>query len=504
MTATAEAPDRDHERDQRWAQRTYGGWRRSRSLGIGRLGTLASLVLVVAIMVAPIAAVMGAWPVVAVAALVVVVLSAAAFVAVGGVSIGEAVTARVRWWHARLRGWDRYSAVVSADEPAGWQPPGVLARLELREAADGVGGQWGVVRDTQTGLVTAQLAVEPQSTDLVDRHEADGWVAGWHQWLASLGDVPAVSWVAVTVMSGPAAGEDVRAQLHPRVRDDAPPLARSVADELIEQTPTSTMATQVVVSITFDPHRFARRLDSVDEQIAEVSRLLTGLEASLPMAGVAVLGRRRAHEIAADVRAAASPADRGELARARVAGTLDDLGWDEAGPVSAVEQWDRYAHDDGISVSWGWREAPRQRVPADVLRELVEPGVWPRRVTVLLRPLPGDTAHRVLERQVQTMQVRQALRERQQRDTSAREQQDHAQAERAAAEEAAGAGVVLVSLYVTVTVDDAADLDEAIADTTQRATGSRIRLRRLYGGQQAGWATTLGVGIHPPAYQHQL
>jgi hypothetical protein len=470
---------------------------------VGRLGPLATLGLLVAVMVAPIAGVLGVWPVVAAAAGVVVVLAAAS-ATVGGVSVGEAAVARGRWRHARRRGWHRYHGPLLDDSPAAWSPPGLLARLELLEAPDGVGGHWGVIRDTATGLLTAQLAVEPESTELADDEQADAWVAGWHQWLASLGEVPAVAWVAVTVATGPATGEDLRARLGPAIRDDAPDLSREIADALITQAPVAALDTRVVVSISLAPDQLAGRSAGLGRQLGEASRLLAGLEQSLPTAGVAVRGRRRAAEIAADVRAAASPADRGELAHARVADTLDELDWSQAGPVSAVEHWDRWCHDNATSVTWGWREAPRQQVPADVLGQLVEPGAWPRRVTLLLRPLPAETAHRVLERQVQTVQIRQALRERQQRDTSAREHDDQAHAERAAAEEAAGAGVVVGSLYVTVTVTDPSDLDEAIADTTQRATGSRIRLRRLYGGQHAGWATTLGVGIYPPAYQRHL
>ena len=53
------------------------------------------------------------------------------------------------------------------------------------------------------------------------------------------------------------------------------------------------------------------------------------------------------------------------------------LEWAEAGPVAAVESWEHYRHDSGMSVSWALREAPRQAVAARVLAPLLDPGPVP-------------------------------------------------------------------------------------------------------------------------------
>ena len=83
------------------------------------------------------------------------------------------------------------------------------------------------------------------------------------------------------------------------------------------------------------------------------------------------------------------------------------------------------------------------------------------------------------------------------RDETARDSHDQARARQAAAEEAAGAGVCLVSLYVTVTVADAAELPRAAAETEAAAgvlpdPAAPHDLR-----QAAGWAATLPCGICP-------
>lgn len=66
-----------------------------------------------------------------------------------------------------------------------------------------------------------------------------------------------------------------------------------------------------------------------------------------------------------------------------------------------------------------------------------------------------------------------------------------------AGEEATGAGVGLMSMFVTVTVLDPGDLGRAVADIESRADTAKIRHRRLHASQAAGFATTLPCGVFP-------
>jgi hypothetical protein len=52
-------------------------------------------------------------------------------------------------------------------------------------------------------------------------------------------------------------------------------------------------------------------------------------------------------------------------------------------------------------------------------------------------------------------------------------------------------------MYVTATVTDECDLSAAVADIEARAEQSKIRVRRLFGSQAAGFAATLPAGVHP-------
>ncbi|MEZ0071654.1 hypothetical protein ABH927_000989 [Planotetraspora sp. GP83] len=148
-------------------------------------------------------------------------------------------------------------------------------------------------------------------------------------------------------------------------------------------------------------------------------------------------------------------------------------------------------------MSWAWHEAPRQNVPADVLSRLVAPGPYSKRVSLQYRPLPAAEAIRVLEDEVNAAAFREHYRHRTGRDETARDAYDQARARQAAAEEATGAGVTLVTLYVTSTVTHQDDLARAVAVTEAAAEASRIRLRRLWGSQSAGFATTLPCGVCP-------
>jgi len=220
----------------------------------------------------------------------------------------------------------------------------------------------------------------------------------------------------------------------------------------------------------------------------------------LATCGVTVLGRARPAQLAGYVRAAFDPASRGEVQRILAADDpiLDTaLTWDTAGPAGTEERWDTYRHDTGLSVTWGWQDAPRQQVTSAVLVRLLAPGRFPRRVTLVYRPLPAGTAARMLESQVNAAAFRDAYRRVQHRDESARDLADRLRAQRAAAEEAQGAGVVLLSLYVTTTAPGRELLTEAVADVEARADQSKIRLRRLYGSQAAGFAATLPAGVLP-------
>jgi hypothetical protein len=480
--------------------RTYGGWRRSRGMGLMGLGSAQTLMVLVALTTVIISLSLSR-TVFAVVIGPALVLIGGTVVQWDGVPLLHGVLQRLRWGWGSARGYTSYRAGITAAHPHAWQLPGVLAPTTLLAVTD-PRGDYGLVWHQRVGSMTATLRTAATSTWLVDREQAAAWVANWGAWLSGLGYVPIVRWVTVTVDTAPASGSRLADYVAARISPHAPSSARRVLQQLVDVSPAAAADVETRVSITFDPAQSPARPRNLDESVAEISRVLPGLQDALGACGLTVLGRASATDLMAAVRAAYDPQARGDVARllgaGDPAGLEQGLDWDTAGPVAAEERYDHYQHDGGWSVSWAWHEAPRAQVHADVLARLLAPGPYPKRVSMIYRPFSAGEAARIVDREVNAASFRDALRAAQKRDANARDHADKERALRAAREEAAGAGVGLMSMFVTVTVTNEDDLGRAAADIESRAEVAKIRLRRLWASQSAGFSATLPCGICPP------
>lgn len=478
--------------------RTYGGWRRARGMGLFGLGPLASAVAVGGVL-AVILCASYSLSLAGIVAIPVALVIATTMARWDGVPLSHAIVERVRWASAVLHGYNTWIGGVVVEHPRAWQLPGVLAPTELVTAEDGLGGEYGLVWDRRAGTLTATLRCAATSTWLANRADADTWVANWGAWLASLGHLPAIRWVSVTIDTAPDPGSTLADHVGTRIDPSSPAAARQLMADLVRRSPAAAAEVDTRVSVTFDPAASPARPKDLPTAAAEFGLLLHGLGSALGACGVTVLGRASAAELAGIVRVAFDPAARGEVSRALQAGDpMRLLTWGNAGPVAAEESWDRYRHDTGISVTWAMHEAPRQAVHSDVLARLVAPGLFPKRVTLQYRPLSAGAAARTLESEVNAASFRAEVGRRQGRDATARDLADQDRARRAANEEAMGAGVCLVSMYATVTVTDEDHLPTAVADMEARAETAKLRMRRTYRSQAAAFATTLPCGICPP------
>jgi hypothetical protein len=487
--------------------RSYGGWRRTRSVGLLGLGTAGTLILLGCFAVLLLLAAFSLKTLLYIGPPA-VLAGAAAVIRVGGVPLGQLAIQRARWHHGARAGHTTYRAEVVIRHTGTLQLPGTLAVTELLSAEDGCGGRYGLVRDRRAGYLTATLRVVPTSTWLADTGDADGWVANWGAWLASLGYLPTVRWVTVTVDTAPDPGSTLTDQVAAAIDTSAPRAAIAIMDQRVAAAPAAAADVDTRVSITFDPAASPAAPRNLAEAIIETGQTLAGLESALGSSGVSVLGRARAADIAGIVRTAFDPAVRGEISRllaSRISPALEQqLNWANAGPAGTEETWDRYRHDSGVSVSYASREAPRQNVRADVLARLLSPGPWPKRVSLQYRPLPASAGAAALDSEVRAADFRREYSRRTRRDVTARDAHDHARARQAADEEARGAGVSLRGLYVTVTVTDPTELSRATADTEASAESSKIRLQRLYRSQAAAFTATLPCGICLPELAARL
>ena len=121
--------------------------------------------------------------------------------------------------------------------------------------------------------------------------------------------------VAITVDTAPSGGTTLRDYVTGRLDPAAPAAARAVMGELVDATPATSADVDTRVSITFDPARANPRPTDLVSAVAEVTRWLPGLEASLAATGVAVLGRASVEWLIGRLRVAYDPASRGDVAR---------------------------------------------------------------------------------------------------------------------------------------------------------------------------------------------
>lgn len=479
------------------APRTYGNWRRARGFGIGQLGPGQTITLFGAVLV-PILLAYVSPRLALLTALIAAIVVATVVVRVGGQSAADVVMRRIRFTRARSAGWMEMSGGILSDHPRKHDLPGPMAPLVPLSTDDGRGGKQGLLWDRRTGWLTAVIRVSPVGLDLADRSQADTWVASWGAFLADLGYQRMIRHVAVTVDTAPSGGTTLRDYVAERIDITAPDTARAVMAELVDATPSTSADVDTRVAITFDPSRANPRPNDLVAAVAEVTRWLPGLEASLAMAGVAVLGRANVGWLTGRLRIAYDPASRGDVVRLKDAADHSELlVWSEAGPIRAAETWDSWRHDSGISVSWALAEAPRQGVVDRVMTPLLAPGPFPRRVTLLYEPYSAEAAADEVEREITNTNVRRSWAQRTRRDETQRERDDFARALQSAREEAEGAGVGRFCLYVCTTVTDEQLLPAATADVEQRAGQSKLRLRRLRGAQTAGFAAALGLGLNP-------
>lgn len=478
--------------------RTYGGWRKRRPLGLAGLGP-AGTALLLAGAVAVLASVTVSLRAAEIVAPPVIIAAAVCLIRVSGRPLGTWAWVLLRWHTAAARDRTSFRSGTASARPGAASMPGVLAATSLVTAEDGTGGRYGLVLDRHTGFLTATVTVTPAGPWLADPGTADQWVAGWGAWLASLGYVQAVRWVSVTVETAPEPGTRLADAAAAQLSPDAPEAARQIIAAVIAAAPRTAAQVATRISLTIDPSRDPSRPRDLQGACAVVTRCLRGLLPGLSGCGMAVSAPATAEEIAGWCRAAFDPAARGEVGRVlaarREGRDVPGLSWADAGPVGAQEMTDRYLHDSGISVSWAWQEAPRHNVTSTVLARLAAPGPFTKRLTLQYRVMPASEAVRAIQSEVEATLFRKAYKERTGRDSTARDAADAARAAQAASEEAAGAGVALASMIVTVDVTDPSDLDQARADVREAAGAAGIRLRVLHHSQSAGFAAGLPAGV---------
>ncbi|MDT5025980.1 MAG: hypothetical protein QOE61_2406, partial [Micromonosporaceae bacterium] len=275
--------------------RTYGGWRRSRGMGLMGLGPFQTLLVLGALTLLVIAATISftAFTILAVPCVLVLVGVLARW---EGVPLAHGLVVRVRWWYATTRGHTSYRSGVMVAGDHAWGLPGVLAPTRLLSVPDPA-GEFGVVHNPRTATFTVTLRCAATSTWLVDKDEGSAWVASWGGWLASLGHHPAVHHVAVSVDSAPDPGTRLADHIARRVLPGAPASAVRILRQLVDAAPAAAADVETRVSITFRHTHTPGQAPDTSPALDDIARSLPGLTDSLGSCGLTVLGRSTAADL---------------------------------------------------------------------------------------------------------------------------------------------------------------------------------------------------------------
>jgi hypothetical protein len=477
--------------------RTYGNWRHPGGgglFGLSKTATYTGLGVAAVAMILMIFA--GAFAGFGLLMAGLVVIGVGSLPLSHGRTTWQSVIPRVAYGRERHAGRTRHrGGPLSRDPGAKFPLPGLAATTRLSEGHDAQGRPFAIVTLPKRRFHTVVFTADPDGAALVDADAVDGWVERWGAWLAALGDEPGLIAVSVTIETSPDSGERLRRELDATTRPDAPPAAAAMLAEIADTYTTGSATVRAYVAVTFRGTRGQYHEDAARELAARASHFAAGLHGT----GAGAARPMSAQELCETIRTAYDPDSATTFDDARAGGDSALLDWCDVGPAAADESYGSYAHDSGVSVTWAMTQAPRGNIGAETLARLLRPHpeITRKRVTLLYRPLDSARAARLVESDLRDADaaVRNARR------PTSRMKVEQRSAEETATEEAQGAGLVNFGMLITATVDTADRLDDARRVVEQLAPTARIRVRPLYGAQEAAFAAGLPLGIVLPAHQ---
>jgi len=481
--------------------RTYGNWRRTQSPGLWGLGTGATVAVMVGCAAGLLVALVGGIiPAMVWELCVAVVAGILLWRDFSGRPYSRTVGAWVTWKKA-----DREGATSLVQGPLSpvkdYKLPGVLRYTKLSEWADSAGRLFSLV-SYRNGIHTIPFECRPDGVANVDQPDIDQMVARFGLWQAGLSELAGLEAAEFIIETSPDTGKRLEQALGTQEAPTASPVSKVVMDKIAREYPAATATIRTFGSVTFSEKTRlgARRDRSPDARIKamaeslapEIPNLISSLRKTragrttpLDRQGLCEIVRVNYDPDAADALDAA-------VLEPREISVLD---WDQVGPVAQHDGWDVYRHDGCYSITHVMTMAPRSIVHEDFLNRLMEPttGILRKRVAIKLAPLPLERAGDAAEKDHSTAIFQRNAASKK----TARHHAGVKSAEQSAAEVAGGAGLSDFVVVVTMTVGKHEDVRHATAQMRILTATARLRTRRMYAQQAAGFAATLPVGFNP-------
>ncbi|GGU44628.1 SCO6880 family protein [Streptomyces violascens] len=494
----------------------YTGWQSEKSGFMGRLSGPGFAMVAAATGMALLPINLHSWSAALFCLPVSAVLLLLAFGRVMGLSADEWITLAVRHQIAVARKTNVFlsGAFAPRSNDSGQQPmdlPGVLARLRILEAPDGLGGQLGISHDPVAGTYTAIARISHPGLALVDTDKQNGRVAAWAAFLRTFctEDSPIIR-LAVHQRCLPDDGAALHSWTARHISPDAPAAAVTALSELMESAGPAATTRETYLAVTLSSARARLAIKGAGGgQIgaaAVLVRELHALHGALSSASLQVVEWLSPRKVAQTVRTGYDPEAQLMLATRNAAaqaptwqGTEAGVEPALAGPAAAEAGWGTYQHDGAWTVSYQVRTWPQSEVYATFLQPLMKPRQNARRsMSLVYEPLGPRRARQELAREKSKRQSARYLRTKTGRDESEDERREAQLARDQDAARAAGQGVVRMTAVIAVTVTDPAELETACAELQADAAASGLELRRMWGAQDVGFAASalpLGQGL---------
>ncbi|MCX5278076.1 SCO6880 family protein [Streptomyces virginiae] len=495
---------------------TYGGWQAERMGVIGNLSGVGFTLVAAAAVISLAPIYQRSWSALLIALPLSALLLGLAYGRVLGLTADEWLLLAVRHQIsvATKKNLFLSGAFAPRNPKTGDQPmdlPGPLARLRILDAADGQGGQIGVVLDPSANTYTAVARITFPGLALIDNERQNARVAGWAAFLRAQckEDSPIVR-IAVHQRSLPDDGAALRAFTARHTAEGAPDVAKeSLAELMMSAGPVATIReTYLAISLSAGRARLAIK-GAGGGQIgaaAVLVRELNAMQGSLSSAGLQVTEWLTPRKVAQVIRTAYDPhsqlefADRNAAARdADWQGTPPGVDPALAGPSAAETGWSVYRHDGAYTVSYQVRNWPQSDVFATFMQPLLRPRQNARRsLSLVFEPIGPSVARRELAKEKTKRDTARKVRAKTGRSESEDERREAVTAREQDRARAAGHGVARFTGLIAVTVTDYEQLETACAELQADASAAGIEVRRMWGGMDAGFAAAalpLAVGL---------
>jgi hypothetical protein len=391
--------------------------------------------------------------------------------------------------------------------------PGILAPVRILAAPLPGGlpgtGTFAVAEHRLDRTYTAVAKVTFPGIGLVDTARRDTRVTGWGAVLSALcthGNP--ITRVQVLTRIGQSSGADLNRWHTDHTHPAAPDAALQVTQGLLDSAYAASSGRATYLAFTLDARRASSAVKAggggsagaalvLGRQLRAISSHLAGADLSI----VSWLGPRDLAEV---IRTAYDPHSVRHLAEHRAtitgpqatrpAGVAPAL----AGPSAAIAHPGSYQHDGAWSVTYWITDWPRHQVPATALAPLLAESPHHRAVSLHVEPLGPREAEREVMRERTARSVAVRMRQRTGQIVPEHERAALEQAQAQDIERAAGHGLARFTGYITVTVTEQADLDDACGRLEADAASAGIELRRMWLTQDAGFAMSalpLGYGL---------